>query len=271
MIDGRDFAAADTAGAPRVVIVASAIAQRLWPNERAVGKRLKLDTFNARTRRSESWSASIVAVVGDIRSSSLVDGLAEPYVYLPVAQSADTGMTTEMSVVARSRTGKRIDRDIATAIAQLDPNLVVVRDETLEQAIAFGLAPQRVLTAVAGTLGLVGLLLASLGVYALVAYAVACRRREFGIRLALGAQRAAIVRMVFTRGMRLIGIGMAIGLALAMGAGQVISIFLYGLTPVHMPTLITAAALFACVGGLACYLPARQAVRLEPLAALRTE
>jgi ABC-type antimicrobial peptide transport system permease subunit len=180
-------------------------------------------------------------------------------------------MTSEMSIVARSRSGRRIDRDLASAIARLDPNLVIVRSETVDQAIALGLAPQRVLTAVAGTLAMAGLLLASLGVYGVVAYTVACRRQEFGIRLALGAPRRAVVRLVMTRGMRLIVIGVAIGLGLAIGVGQVLSVFLYGLGPLHWPTLIAATALFMFVGGVACYIPVRQALRVDPLTALRAE
>jgi predicted permease len=263
IVAGRDFTDRDRTGTPPVVIVSQTIAQRLWPGQNAVGKALVLAVFNARTSRTESRAAVIVGVAGDIRSSSLVDGLAEPYVYLPLAQSADTGMTTTMSIVSRVRGGGRLELPLLGIVRDLDPSLVVVNTQLLDDAVALGLAPQRVLVAVAGTMGIVGLLLASMGIYGVTAYSVAVRRREFGIRLALGAPRMRVIGMVLRDGMVLVSVGASIGLILAAGAGQVLALFFYGLPSIHVPTLAGTFAFFVIVGAAACVVPAIHAVRVD--------
>ncbi len=263
VVAGRDFTDRDQAGSPPVVIVSQAIAQRLWPGQNAVGKPVVLSIFNARTARIERRPAEVVGVAGDIRSSSLVDGLAEPYVYLPRAQSAETGMTTAMSIVARRRGGSSLELALIAVVRDLDPSLVIVSTQPLNDAVALGLAPQRVLVVVAGVMGLVGLLLAAMGIYGMTAYSVALRRREFGIRLALGAPRARVIWMVLRDGMILVSVGAVIGLTLAAGAGQVLSLFFYGLPSRHIPTLVAAFAFFVIVGAAACLVPASHAIRVD--------
>jgi ABC-type antimicrobial peptide transport system permease subunit len=237
----------------------------------AGGKPLALSIFNAQTRRIERRTADVVGVAADIRSSSLVDGLAEPYVYLPRAQSAETGMTTVMSIVARGRGVNRLELALIAIVRELDPRLVVANTESLGNAVALGLAPQRVLVAVTGTMGLVGLLLASMGIYGVTAYSVAVRRREFGIRLALGAPPLGVIWMVLRDGLVLVTAGAIIGLALATGAGQVLSVFFFGLPSIHIPTLLGALGLFIVVGAAACVVPAGQAVRVDWQRALHGE
>jgi hypothetical protein len=271
LVGGRDFTDADRGGAPPVVIVSQAIAQRLWPGQNAVGKPLALSIFNAQTHRMERRTADVVGVVADIRSSSLVDGLAEAYVYLPRAQSAETGMTTVMSIVARARGPNRLELALVAIVRDLDPALVIANTQPLANAVALGLAPQRVLVAVATTMGLVGLLLASMGIYGVTAYSVAVRRREFGIRLALGASPVRVIWMVLRGGVVLVATGAAIGLTLAAGAGRILSVFFYGLPSIHIPTLLTTLALFIVVGAAACVVPAGQAVSLDWQRALREE
>jgi putative ABC transport system permease protein len=263
LVGGRDFTDADRGGAPPVVIVSQAIAQRLWPGQNAVGKPLALSIFNARTRRMERRTADVVGVASDIRSSSLVDGLAEPYVYLPRAQSAETGMTTMMSIVARARGPNRLELALVAIVRDLDPSLVIANTQPLANAVALGLAPQRMLVAVATAMGLVGLLLASMGIYGVTAYSVAVRRREFGIRLALGASPISVIWTVLRGGVVLVATGAVIGLTLAAGAGRVLSVFFYGLPSIHVPTLFATLALFIVVGAAACVVPAGQAVRVD--------
>jgi predicted permease len=269
LLAGREFSPGDVAGAPPLVIVGDAIARRFWPGRGAVGEPLMVSVFNARTRKPERRIAHVVGVVADIKSSSVIDGLAEPYVYLPLGQSGETGMAAGMSIVARSRGAGRLTPELGAVVRELNPNLVVIRSETLEDSVALGLAPQRLLAGVAGSLGFVGLLLASIGIYGVLAYTVALRRREFGIRMALGARHASIVWMVLRQGMVLVGVGASIGLGLAAGAGQVLSVFLYGLPAIHLPTFLGTCLLFAAIGAAACYVPARHAIRIEPLRALR--
>ena len=200
--------------------------------------------------------------MGDIRSSSLIDGLAEPYVYLPLAQSeaVGSGMTAQMSIVARRRGGTSLAAAMATLVQDIDQRLVLASAQSLADAIALGLTPQRVLATICGVMGLVALLLASMGIYGVTAYTVALRRRELAIRLALGAPRARVVRMVFRQGTWLVAIGLGIGLALAIGAGQVLSVFFYGLPAAHVPTLLGTVVLFLAIGAAASVVPAGQAV-----------
>ena len=273
MLSGRDFSRGDVQSAPPVAIVADTIARRFWPGQGAVGKSLIVSEFNPRTRQSETRRVQIVGVVGDIRSSSLIDGLAESYVYLPLSQRTTSAapFTDRAAIVARRRASQPLAADIAAVVRELDPSLVVVRSETLADSVALGLAPQRLLATLAGSLGLVGLLLASIGIYGVIAYTVALRRREFGIRMALGARRIGIVWMVLRHGMLLVGVGAVIGLAVSVGAGEVLSVFLYGLPAIHVPTFLGTALLFLVIGAAACYIPARHAIGIEPLRALRTD
>lgn len=271
ILAGRDFTPGDSAGAPPVAIVSEAITRRFWPAQNAIGRPLTLATFNARSRRFERRSATLIGVVADIKSSSLVDGLAEPYVYLPVSQSQDSGMTSTMSIVLKHKGERSVVAQLEAMLHDIDPTLVIVNTQRLSEAIALGLAPQRVLAAVAGTMGLVGLLLASMGIYGLTAYGIALRRRELGIRLALGAPRARVMWMVLRQGMRLVVLGGAIGLIIGTAATRVLSVFLYGLPAVHVPTFVATILLFMVVGGLACAIPASHAVRGDWRRALQEE
>ena len=264
IVAGRDFALTDTAGSPLVVIVSETLARRFWPEQSAIGKPLRLEVFNARARRAEPRVSTVVGVAGNIRSSSLIDGLAEPYVYLALAQrdavvSAD--MTVQMSIVARRRGEASLAAVMAAAVQEIDQRLVLSRTESLADAIELGLTPQRILAIISGVMGLVALLLASMGIYGVTAYTVALRRREFAIRLALGAPRAGVVHMVFRQSTWLVAVGLGIGLALAIGAGQVLSVFFYGLPAAHVPTLLATVALFLAIGATASFVPAGQAVR----------
>jgi hypothetical protein len=263
IVAGREFAPTDTSGAPPVVIVGEAIARRFWPGQLVVGRPLRLQVFNARAGRAQQRIATVVGVAGNIRSSSLIDGLAEPYVYLPLAQTDVVGsdMIVQMSVVARRRGDASLVPAMATLVQDIDRRLVLSRAEPLVESIAFGLTPQRILATISGIMGLVAVLLASMGIYGVTAYTVALRRREFAIRLALGAPRGRVVQMVFGQGTRIVAVGLCIGLVLAIGAGQVLSVFLYGLPPAHVPTLLGTVALFFAIGATASLVPAGQAVR----------
>ncbi len=262
LIAGRDFAPQDAFGAPPVVIVSQAIARRLWPGERALGKPLALvDLVNAGCHGTERRTATIVGIAGDIKTSSLVDGVAESYVYLPLSQTDQTCMTGTMSIVARHRDGTKINAELALAIHDVDQGLVLSSSSSLEDAVALGLVPQRVLAAVAGAAGVVGLLLVSMGIYGVVAYTVTLRRREFAVRMALGAPGGRVVRMVVAQGLWPVVVGLGIGLFLAAGASQVLAGFLYGLAPESVPTLLGTTVLFLAVGLVACAVPAVRAVR----------
>ena len=145
------------------------------------------------------------------------------------------------------------------------------KPQTADEYTSLGLVPQRIVASVSASLGLVGVLLAALGIYGVTAYAVTRRTREIGIRIALGAQRVDVMQMILREGMRLAAIGAAIGLTLAASAGRLLSSFLLGVAPIDAVAFAGAAALFAAVGLAACYMPARRATRIDAMEALRYE
>jgi predicted permease len=270
LLAGRDFSDADTAGAPPVVIVSEGVARRFWPGETAIGKHVRVPALAGRG----PWgtrTALVIGVARDVKSSSLVDGLASAFVYLPLQQNDTPIMSVTMSILARSRQGRAIAAELRSLVARLDPQLVIVASQTAEESVALGLAPQRILSIVTGGLGTVGLFLAAVGIYGVTAFAVVRRSRELGIRMALGARGREIVGMLLRQGLSLTILGTAIGLLLSAGISQVLSVFLYGLPALHLPTFAGTALLFMLVGLTASYIPAYRVVRLDPLRALRHE
>jgi predicted permease len=265
---GRDFTAADRDGAPLVAIVGEGTARQFWPGQDAIGKHVIQQAFGENGPiPNAAKTLLIIGVARDVKASSLIDGLSRSLVYVPLQQQ----YTPTITIVARTTRGQRIADELRTLVGTMNPNLPIVSAQTLEDATSLGLVPQRVAVSVSGSLGLVGLLLAAIGIYGVTAYAVARRTREFGIRIALGARRADIVGMVLGQGLWLTGIGSAIGLVLAAGAGQVIVVFLFGVPPIDPVIFGGAAALFTAIGLAACYGPARRATNVDPLAALRHE
>jgi ABC-type antimicrobial peptide transport system permease subunit len=175
------------------------------------------------------------------------------------------------TIVARSTQGQRLAADIRKLVASLNPNLPVVQSQTLEDYAALTLIPQRIAASVSGSLGIVGLLLAAIGIYGVTAYMVSSRTREIGIRVALGAQRGDIVLMVLRQGMMLALAGVAIGLTLAAGASRLIGSLLFGIGPTDPLAFGGSAVLFFLIGLVACYLPARRATGVDAMEALRYE
>jgi predicted permease len=266
IVVGRDFTAADRAGAQAVAIVGEGTARQFWPGEDAVGKFIVQTTVGPGGQVT-GRPLQVVGVARDVKASTLIDGLSRSIVYVPLQQHYMATLT----IVARTARGQRIADEIRSLVAEMNPDLPIVASQTLEEATALGLVPQRVVVSVAGGLGAVGALLAAIGIYGVTAYAVARRRREIGIRMALGARRVDVVRMILQRGIRLTVIGCSIGLLLAAGASQALVVFLFGVAPLDPAVFGSAAACFAIIGLAACYLPARKATTVDPLVALRYE
>jgi predicted permease len=265
---GRDFTPADRAGAPLVAIVGEATARRFWPGQDPIGKQIAQQEFGARgLDPTAAKTLLIVGVARDVKASTLIDGLSSSLVYVPLQQQ----YLSRVTILARTTRGQRIADELRTLVVSLNSNLPIVTSQTLEDATAIGLVPQQIVVSVAGGLGLIGALLAAIGIYGVAAYAVTRRTREIGIRMALGAQRADVVAMVLHQGVWLAIIGSAIGLLLAAGASRALVAFLFGIPPLDPVIFGGAAVFFAVVGLAACYWPARRATRIDPLAALRYE
>jgi predicted permease len=266
IVAGRDFAASDRPDSQDVAIVGEGISRQFWPGQDSLGQYMLQPTMGPRGPAAPARTLRIVGVVRDVRASSLIDGLAQPLVYVPLQQQ----FAPRLTIVARSRAGQQVADDIRAMVARLNPDLPVTA-ETLDEYAALGLVPQRLATSLAGGLGLVGLLLAAVGIYGVTAYMVTSRTREFGIRIALGARRTKVVRTVLGHGLTLVIAGSTIGLGLAAGAGTLLTAFLFGAPPIDLVMFSAAGAVFVLVGVAACLVPAWRASFIDPLEALRYE
>jgi predicted permease len=264
---GRDFSPSDLTGTQAVAIVSESAARQFWPDENAVGKVLWQPTRGPHGPTSPMQPMLVIGIASDVQSSSLVDGLAHAAVYVPLPQQYVSNVT----MVARTTHGQRIADQLRTQLAAMNPNVPILTAQTLEDSVALGLAPQHIVASVAGGLGIVGLLLAAIGIYGVTAYAVARRTREIGIRIALGARRTDVVLMVLREGLWLTLIGSAIGLILAGTTGHVLEGFLFGIPPIVPLTFAGAGVLFVAIGVAACYAPVRRATQIDAIEALRYE
>jgi predicted permease len=264
---GRDFSTADRNGTQAVAIVSEAIARQLWPGESAIGKYLLQPTWGPQGPTNPMRTLLVVGVAGDTQSSSLIDGLSRASVYVPFQQQYVPNIT----IVARTIRGQRIVHELRPLLASMNPNLAIATTQTLDESLALGMAPQRVAASVAGSLGLVGLLLTAIGIYGVTAYAVTRRTREIGIRLALGARQADVIKMVLAEGLALTLIGSAIGVAIAAALSRVLEGFLFGVPPIDPVTFAGTTTLFAAIALAASYVPVRRATRINPTQALRCD
>jgi predicted permease len=260
IVAGRDFTAHDDAAAPRVVIINRALAQQLWPNIDAVGKRLSL----------QGDAMQVVGVVDEMRIWAIADS-NRPLIFYPLAQHFQQGVT----IVARTGMDPlQITASVKQAVAQLDPEMAVYNIRTLDQQIIsspMGMAPMRMGTMIAGGQGFIALFLATLGLYGLISHSVQRRTHEIGIRIALGAPRGAVLRILIEQGLRLVLIGLAVGLAAAFAITRFLSNVLYGVKATDLVTFGGVSLLLASVAFFASYIPARRAASVDPMQALRSE
>jgi predicted permease len=274
VLDGRDFSAADRAGTERVAIVSRSAARQFWPGERAVGRHViwqRMPRLFARGAPGPpsppsvpTIPLSVVGVVADIASGR---SAAAPMVYVPFAQNYDA----DIALVARSAAGRRLTTEVGKAIAATNPNLPIVAASRLADQSSPVLTQLRVAAAVAGTVGLIAILLAGIGLYGLTAYMVTQRTREIGIRIAMGAQRIDVIRLVLRQGMSLVLVGSGLGLLLAGAGSRLLSRLLFGVPPLDPVTFGATTLLFALIGLAACYVPTRRAIHVNATEALRYE
>jgi putative ABC transport system permease protein len=257
---GRDFDAQDTEGRPGVVIVNEAFARRYLNGQEALSKRL---SFN---RRQGPW-LEIVGVVRDSKYLTLSEA-PEPCVYLPLAQNHETGMTLH---VRTSAPPASLVAGVRQAVQSLEKNLPVTNVRPLDELLRVSLYAPRMGALLLGVFGALALLLAGVGLYGVMSFSVAQRTREIGVRMALGAPRRSVLRLVLGEGMKLVALGVASGLAVAVAVTQWLSSFLYGVSAMDIVTFASIPGLLAVVALLACWIPARRATKVDPLVALRTE
>jgi predicted permease len=260
---GRDFSDADREGTPSVVIVNETAARQWWPRQDALGKTLL--QVNGRPDAPDAVrTLTVVGVARDSKYRNLGED-PRPFVYVPIQQQ----YMSRTVIAARSAHGQRLAGELRALLASMNPNLPIVQSLTFDAYSQLGLLPQRIAASVAGSLGLVGVLLAAIGIYGVTAYMVSSRTREIGIRMALGAERASVVRMVLRQGLTLTMIGAAIGLAVAAAASRLLGSLLFGVGATDPLTFIGSTLLFFVVGAAACYVPARRATAIGAMDALR--
>ena len=257
---GREFTAADDASPTPGFIVNDAFVKKHLDGIDPLGVSISVFMLD------KNPHAPIIGVVGNVSEGSVRDD-PQPTIFYSHRQMNETAMT----LLVRANQPGGIANAAIAAIHRLDPNLAVTRVRTFEGAMAESLARERLIALISGGFALIGLLLASLGLYGLLAFLVTERTREIGIRMVLGAQSGRVTRSVVGGGLRLVAIGAAIGIAGALVLLRSLRTLLFGVTPNDAATYVTVLGLLAIVAALASYLPARRAARVEPLMALRQE
>ena len=259
LIEGRDVGAADANGAPDVAIVNATMARRFWPGESALGHTVTIAS-TGRTFR-------VVGVNADHKQHGVLERPA-PFVYFAAAQRPSR---YNFLVARTSGDATALVAAMRRELVALEPGLVVMDASTMSAHMVAALMPARVGALLATAFGALGTLLAAIGLYGVIAFSVARRTKEIGVRMALGAEPAGVLTMVMRQGLTLVGVGLAVGAALAAGVAFLLRGLLYGVTPLDPLAWGAAALALLTAGALANAVPARRAMRVEPLTALRTD
>ena len=263
LLRGRDFMDSDARDSLRVAIISQGMAERYWHGQDPIGRRFS--TFGDPAHPME-----IVGVVGDIRPDSL-EAADTPFFYMPIAQHDDEPVATLQ--IRTSAPPETMARTVTGMIHSLEPAIPVFDIQTMTAALETlnGFLIFQFAAAIAICLGLLGLVLAVVGVYGVISYAASQRTHEIGVRMALGAQRADVLAMIFRQGLAIVLFGLLAGIAAAAGIAKVVANFLVGVGSLDPVTYIAASFLLAVIALAASYLPARRAMRVDPMIALRHE
>jgi predicted permease len=261
LLRGRFFTPQDRLMTEPVAIVDETLARTYWPNEDPVGQQINFG--------GTSPYMTIVGLVKHAKTSSLEADNKEGFYYLPMAQSPQT--MAALVVRTNSARPESMTSTMQAAVRAIDPNQPLYDLKTMEERIDASLTGRRFLVVLLSVFAGLALLLAAVGLYGVISYSVRMRTRELGIRMALGAQRTDILRMILGTGMQLATIGLVLGLVATLVVGRVLSSLLYRVSLLNPPTLFVTAFLLASTVLLACYVPARRAAALEPMRTLRED
>jgi putative ABC transport system permease protein len=261
LLRGRVFTDHDTANTPQVMVVSNAFAKYFFPNEDAIGKRIIFDD-------ADRTKCEIVGVVADIRRAGL-DVDVQPEMYLSHLQNPERRMNLVMRTDADD--ASQLTAAARAEVKAFDANQIIWRAQTLEELLGTSVAPRKFNMLLLGIFACVALVLAAVGLYGVMSYSVSWRTHEIGIRMALGATRSDVLRLVVRQGMMMTLIGLALGLAGAFFMSRLLIGLLYGVSPTDPLTFTAVSIMLLAVALLACLIPARRATRVDPIVALRTE
>jgi len=262
LLKGRLFSDQDSPSGPKVAIISEALARRYFPNKNPLGRQMRFG-FPPDT----DVSREIVGIVGDVRDSAL-SRRPGPMMYVPFAQAPLYGGEV---VVRTSLSASSVAAGIREAVNSIDKNLPVTDVESLNDAVGKSIAQERFRTFLLGCFSAIALLLAAIGIFGVISYSVAQRTHEIGIRMALGADRGTVLRLVLGQGTRLALYGLAIGVVASFLLTRLMSSLLYAISATDPVTFVAVMIILPGVALIACYIPARRAMRVDPIVALRHE
>lgn len=265
LLKGRDFTERDLPDTPQVAIINQALARKYWPNQDAIGKRISFST------RDPKWY-QIVGVVGNVKHRGL-DIEDKPEFYIPFLQPlfADSNVQPMYVVVRTSTAPFAAASVVRNEVAAIDRDQPVSNMLTMDQRIADSVAPRKFNMFLLGMFAALALLLAALGIYGIMAFSVAQRTHEIGVRMALGARAGDVLKLVLRSGFKLALIGIALGLGAAFAVTRLMTALLFNVSATDPTTFVIDALVLAVVALFACYIPARRATKVDPLVALRYE
>jgi len=262
LLRGHGFTAQDKERAPEVAVINESFARYYFGDEDPLGKRFSFNPNNP-------GGLEIVGVAKDVKHTSLREQMAPAY-YVPILQ--EPGAVSDATFEIRAAADPtQLTAAVRQAMGEVDANLPILDITTLATVVDLSLVQERLIGGLSGFFGMLALLLTCVGLYGIMAYAVSQRTQELGIRMALGAQRGAVLRMVLWQGLKLVALGVGLGLAASFAATRLVASLLFGVTPTDPVTFAGASLLLLIVALLACFAPARQATKVDPLVALRCE
>jgi predicted permease len=260
LLAGRYFTAQDRAGDANVMLLNQTLARQVFPNENPVGQRVVLGM-------EKPTPFEVIGVVGDVKTAGLDEEAFEEFYLHSLQYPPDFASFAIKSMVAPTS----LSAAVSDAVREVDRDQPLYRVKTMEQLLADSLAERRFPMLILTAFAMTALLLAAVGLYGVVSYTVAQRTHEIGIRLALGAQSADVLRLIIGQGIKLVACGVAIGLAAAFALTRLMQALLFGVRAIDPLTFVSVALLLASVSLLACYIPARRATKVDPMVSLRCE